>query len=52
LALHVVLESKTKGSVAVYGPYLQGKRAQEVALFVLLGASVLSIILAVIGELK
>jgi len=52
LALHVVLESNTKGSVAVYGTNLQGKTAQKVVLFVLLGASVLSIILAVIGELR
>ena len=52
LALHAVYESQGQGSVKVYGKFFQEKSKQEVALIVLLVASLVSIILAVIGEFR
>lgn len=50
--MHVVDEVETTGSVAVYGKYFQEKSKQKCMLIALLVASVVSIILAVIGEFR
>lgn len=52
LALHVVKQSDIQGSVAVYGRYFQDHGKQKSILIILLFASVISIILAAIGEVK
>jgi len=52
LSLYVVCTSPNQGSVAVYRSYLQEKKHQQLALLVLLGASIIAIVLAVISEFR
>jgi len=52
LALRVVKQSDIQGSVAVYGKYFQEHSQQASVLIALLFASVISIVLAVFGELN
>jgi len=51
LALQVLLESDAVGSIDVYGGFFKSRSAQKVMLCILLACSVVSITLAVIGEL-
>jgi len=51
LALYGVMKFDKKGSIAVYGERFHSKRAQLIALGVLLLFSVMSILLAILGEL-
>jgi len=51
LAIHTVMEFDSEGSVAVYGGLFQSKRAQLIALCVLLFFSVACIVFACFGEL-
>mmetsp|Transcript_15175 Transcript_15175/g.17333 ORF Transcript_15175/g.17333 Transcript_15175/m.17333 type:complete len:563 (-) Transcript_15175:254-1942(-) len=51
LALHAISCFNSEGSVAVYGRLVLSKRQQSIALYVLIVFCVISIILAVIGEL-
>jgi len=51
LAIYSVMKFDVKGSIAIHGEYFHSKRAQLIALGVLLLFSVMSIILAILGEL-
>lgn len=51
LALHTVLEFDVKGSIQVYFGYFSSKRSQIIALVVLLGLSVISVMVALLGNL-
>jgi len=50
LSLYVVYTNDTQGSVPVYGSYVPSKVKQEIFLWILLAASIASIVLAIIGE--
>ena len=51
LAIYTLMKIDDEGSVAVYGGlFQQSKRAQMIALCILFGVALVSIILAILGE--